>query len=145
MLTATITVSLIVSGNGSSLQYTSSDANTVLVTGSGSGTRLRLLPTSNDADFTLTFVRGSGIDSLNSLVTPAAAFGGSPIPPDGEGNIVVICSVLELYQDWAFSTNLDYTAGGIELQHDPTIVFNPPSNDALQLEEAPVAAEPVMV
>jgi hypothetical protein len=142
MLTATITVSL-VSG---SLLYQSSDTTVVSISGSGSGTRLRLWPTPDDPTVELTFVPGTGIDSLNSLVTPASAFGGSPILGDGNGSIVLTCNSIPLFDDWAFSTELDYTAAGTLLKHDPTIVFNPPSGSPMaQIEEAPVAAEPVMV
>jgi hypothetical protein len=142
MLTATITVSL-VSG---SLLYQSSDATIVSVSGSGSGTRLRLWPTPDDPTVELTFVPGTGIDSLNSLITPASAFGGSPIQGDGNGKIILTCNSIPLFEDWAFSTELVYTVDAILLKHDPTIVFNPPSGSPLvQIEEAPVAAEPVMV
>lgn len=142
MLTATITVSL----DSGSLLYQSSDGSIVSVSGSGSGTRLRLWPTPDDTTIELTFVPGTGIDSLNSLITPASAFGGSPILGDGNGNIVLTCNSIPLFEDWAFSTNLEYTADGILLKHDPTIVFNPPSGVTLaQVEEVLVAAEPVMV
>lgn len=142
MLTATITVSL-VSG---SLLYQSSDTTVVSLSGSGSGTRLRLWPTPDEPTIELTFVPGTGIDSLNSLITPASAFGGSPTLGDGNGNIVLTCDSIPLFEDWAFNTELGYTAAGILLKHDPTIVFNPPSGSPMaQIEEAPVAAEPVMV
>ncbi|MEA2601537.1 MAG: hypothetical protein QOF89_2529 [Acidobacteriota bacterium] len=142
MLTATITVSL----NSGALQYQSSDDSIVSVSGTGAGTRLRLHPTLDDPNIELTFAPGAGIDSLNSLTTPASAFGGSPILGDGNGNVVVTCNSIPLFEDWAFSTELGYTVDAILLKHDPTIVFNPPSGGALdQLEEAPVAAEPVMV
>lgn len=141
MLTATITISL----NDGSLQYTSSDPNTVLVTGSGSGTRLRLLPLPDDMSFTLTFTKGTAVDSLDSFTTPATAFGGGVILPDDAGDLVMVCNVLEPYQDWAFATNLGYTSNGVSLLHDPTIVFNPPSNDQVaQPAAAPVAAELAM-
>ena len=139
MLTATITISL----SDGSLQYSSSDVNTVLVTGSGSGTRLRLLPLPDDMSFTLTFTRGTAIDSLDSFTTPATAFGGGVILPDDAGDLVMVCNVMEPYQDWAFATNLGYTSNGIALLHDPTIVFNPPSTETW-LAAAPVAAEAVM-
>jgi hypothetical protein len=83
---------------------------------------------------------------LNSLTTPASAFGGSPILGDGDGNIVLTCNSTPLFEGWAFSTELGYTVDTILLKHDPTIVFNPPSGSPLvQIEEAPVVAEPVMV
>lgn len=144
MLSVTITVSRT---NQGSLQYQSSDNNIVSVTGSGSSTHLRLFPTTGDLSIQLTFVPGTGIDSLNSLITPASAFGSSPILGNN-GELILTCTYLPLYESWAFPTNLGATppGGAPPLFHDPTIVFNPPSGGPeSQLEEAPVAAEPIMV
>lgn len=145
MLSVTITVSR----NDGSLQYGSSDNSIVSVSGSGAGTRLRLWPTSDDPIIQLTFVPDteSGIASLNNLVTPATAFGEGVVLGDS-GELVLTCTYIPLYESWSFPTLLGYTpTGGAEpLFHDPTITFNPPSGSPEpQLEEAPVAAEPVMV
>ena len=142
MLSVIITVSL----NDGTVQYQSSDEAVVSVAGTAAGTRLNLLPTANDSDFTLTFSAGADIDSLNSLTTPASAFGGSPLVPDANGIIVMTCNVTPDFYNTAFHTELEYTAAGARLRHDPTIVFNPPSGGTpVQLAEAPVAAEPVIV
>ncbi|HEX3556272.1 MAG TPA: hypothetical protein VIA62_23890 [Thermoanaerobaculia bacterium] len=142
MASVTIAVSL-VSG---ALQYVSSDSTIVSVTGGGSGTRLRLWYAPDDPTIQLTFVPDTGIASLDSLITPAAAFGGSSIQSSGSG-IVLTCNYLELYESWSFPTGLQVTPVGTTqaLFHDPTIVFNPPSTLTSQCAEAPVAAEPVMV
>ncbi|MBW8877828.1 MAG: hypothetical protein JF614_22905 [Acidobacteria bacterium] len=142
MLSATITVSLDASG---SLQYQSSDTSIVLVTGSGSGTRLRLGFTVDESTIQLTFTPGAGIVSLDGLTTPSAAFGGGSITSVAS-DLVLTCTYLPLYEGYSFPTELQLTrvGGTTPLFHDPTIVFNPPST-MTQPDEAPVTAEPVMV
>jgi hypothetical protein len=146
MPTATLIVSL---NDQNNLGFSISDQSspdTVSITGSGSGTRIVLTPaSSSDLIFQLTFTAGNGIASLEGLNTPVYA--GSQIRSNG-GNVVVTCDDQVPFQGSSLKTQVVYTPekSSLSLTGDPTIVFNPPSGvGAGQLEEAPVAAEPVMV
>lgn len=125
-------------------------ASSVTVSGTGSSTQVSLTPqTTTDTTFSLTFVPGTGITSLNSVSTPIP-FGISQTQlfAQGDGSILVICFNVAPFQGLSFGFNVGYTPAGstVPAFEDPTITFNPPSTiTEAQLDEAPVAAEPVMV
>ena len=126
MASATVTVSL----GDAGLQYSSSNGS-VLITGSGNGTRIILQPTLDDPTIELTLAPGTGISSLVSLTTPGSAFGEPPVVATGI-NIVMNCEYMsQLFKGniWSLPTELAYTPTGRGQPqfHDPTIVYNPPS------------------
>jgi len=148
MASATLTVSL----SNKIMTITASDvlpAGSVTVSGTGTDTVVNLTPGSTDTTFSLTFVQGAGVASLNSLLLPVP-FGLSNrlAVSQGDGSILALCFNEPPFQGQSFDFRLLYlpTGGNQLVFEDPTITFNPPAGGPVsQLEEAPVAAEPVMV
>ncbi len=149
MASATLTVSL----SNKIMTITPSNVipeGSVTVSGTGKDTEVSLTPQSpTDTTFSLTFVQGAGVVSLNSLLLPVP-FGLSKTlsVSQGDGSILALCFNVPPFQGQPFDFRVLYLPTGSNqiVFEDPTIVFNPPSGSPeTQLYETPVVAEPVMV
>jgi len=114
------------------------------------GTEVSLLPQSADENqFHLTFQPGSGVSSVIGIsVTSVSSFSVSIQAGASGGIATAICTYRSFQSPAPVATfNLSYrTSSGENLLHDPTITFNPPSGvGVIEIEEAPVAAEEVLV
>lgn len=149
---ASATLSVEATGSNNTLSLVVTDvvpANSVTVTGTGPGTQMSLTPqTPTDTTFTLTFVAGTNVSSVNSVTVPVPFGPNNLLTINPPGPVVVTAFDVAPFQGSNFSFTVTFTPTGTTkiVREDPTIVFNPPSTDEPdQLVEAPVAAEPVIV
>jgi hypothetical protein len=144
------TSSAIIAVNYGTSLYLTLINNTPAGTVAVSGTGVSLLPeTTTENQFNLTFQAGSGVRSVNGIaVTSISSSSVSVAAQAGGGVATVNCSYASFLSPApTASFTLFFTKQTFEeVGEDPTIVFNPPSGGTeIEIEQAPVAAEVVLV